>query len=106
VLGIGERNGITPLGGFLSRMYTMDKEHVKSRYRLDLVPHLVRAAAALVFARQTRTPDARSGQVRGSARQHHHSLQQLHHRGRRVYAQGRWVFPAACRAVPCRADTA
>ena len=25
VLGIGERNGITPLGGFLARMYTKDR---------------------------------------------------------------------------------
>lgn len=27
VLGIGERNGITPLGGFLARMYTLNKEY-------------------------------------------------------------------------------
>jgi isopropylmalate/homocitrate/citramalate synthase len=25
VLGIGERNGINPLGGLLARMYTIDK---------------------------------------------------------------------------------
>src|SRR3712207_7380001 len=25
VLGIGERNGITPLGGFIARMYTVDR---------------------------------------------------------------------------------
>ena len=35
VLGIGERNGITPLGGLIARMYTADKEHVKKTYRLD-----------------------------------------------------------------------
>jgi homocitrate synthase len=31
VLGIGERNGITTLGGFLARMYTLDKEAIKAR---------------------------------------------------------------------------
>jgi homocitrate synthase len=35
VLGIGERNGITPLGGFIARMYTYNRESVKSKYRLD-----------------------------------------------------------------------
>ncbi|KAI8903811.1 homocitrate synthase [Gorgonomyces haynaldii] len=35
VLGIGERNGITPLGGFVARMYTADKNGVKSKYKLD-----------------------------------------------------------------------
>ncbi|KAH7324536.1 homocitrate synthase [Stachybotrys elegans] len=34
VLGIGERNGITPLGGFLARMITLDREYVTSRYNL------------------------------------------------------------------------
>eukprot|EP01124_Arcella_intermedia_P002948 TRINITY_DN1160_c0_g1_i1.p1 TRINITY_DN1160_c0_g1~~TRINITY_DN1160_c0_g1_i1.p1 ORF type:complete len:323 (-),score=73.38 TRINITY_DN1160_c0_g1_i1:775-1743(-) len=42
VLGIGERNGITPLGGFLGRMYTLDKEHVKKRYDLQVLNHLER----------------------------------------------------------------
>lgn len=35
VLGIGERNGITPLGGFVARMYTADKEGVKRKYKLE-----------------------------------------------------------------------
>ena len=35
VLGIGERNGITPLGGFIARMYTHNRQLVKSKYRLD-----------------------------------------------------------------------
>ena len=30
VLGIGERNGITPLGGFLARLYTIDRSFVRS----------------------------------------------------------------------------
>jgi homocitrate synthase len=42
VLGIGERNGITPLGGFLGRMYTLDKEHVKQRFDLNVLMHLER----------------------------------------------------------------
>jgi homocitrate synthase len=34
VLGIGERVGITPLGGFIARMYTLDPESVKAKYDL------------------------------------------------------------------------
>ncbi|KAJ1869322.1 homocitrate synthase lys21, partial [Coemansia sp. RSA 990] len=34
VLGIGERNGIPPLGGFIARMYAADKEYVKNKYNL------------------------------------------------------------------------
>jgi len=37
VLGIGERNGITPLGGFVARMYTVNKEKVKRKYKLDIL---------------------------------------------------------------------
>lgn len=48
VLGIGERNGITPLGSFLARMYTIDPLSVKSRYRLDRVPTLDRMVAGMV----------------------------------------------------------
>jgi homocitrate synthase len=35
VLGIGERNGITPLGGLVARMYTADKEGVIGKYKLE-----------------------------------------------------------------------
>ena len=35
VLGIGERVGITPLGAFVARMLTVDREQVVTRYRLD-----------------------------------------------------------------------
>ena len=28
ILGIGERNGITPLGGFIARLYTIDRCYV------------------------------------------------------------------------------
>ncbi|KAJ3002702.1 mitochondrial Homoaconitase, partial [Thoreauomyces humboldtii] len=34
VLGIGERNGITPLGGFCARMYVADKDYVMGKYKL------------------------------------------------------------------------
>lgn len=34
VLGIGERNGITPLGGFVARMYAHNKAATKKKYKL------------------------------------------------------------------------
>jgi homocitrate synthase len=37
VLGIGERNGITPLGGLAARMYTADKEYIKNKYKLHML---------------------------------------------------------------------
>jgi len=39
VLGIGERNGITPLGGMIARLLTVQPELVR-KYRLDLLPEL------------------------------------------------------------------
>jgi homocitrate synthase len=39
ILGIGERNGITPLGGLLARLYTLNRDYV-SKYRLDLLPQI------------------------------------------------------------------
>jgi homocitrate synthase len=46
VLGIGERNGITPLGGLLARLYTVDRELI-SRYRLNELPRLDRLVASM-----------------------------------------------------------
>ncbi|MSP14651.1 MAG: homocitrate synthase [Chloroflexi bacterium] len=40
ILGIGERNGITPLGGFIARMYTVNRELVRSKYKLPLLRNL------------------------------------------------------------------
>ena len=42
VLGIGERNGITPLGGFIARMYSLDKKltekyNLKTLHDLDVL---------------------------------------------------------------------
>lgn len=39
VLGIGERNGITPLGGLIARLYTLNKAYV-AKYDLRLLPAL------------------------------------------------------------------
>jgi len=39
VLGIGERNGITPLGGLIARLYTINREYV-SKYNLRLLAQL------------------------------------------------------------------
>lgn len=37
VLGIGERNGITPLGGLMARMVVADRDYVKSKYKLEKI---------------------------------------------------------------------
>ncbi|NLX08792.1 MAG: homocitrate synthase [Chloroflexi bacterium] len=46
VLGIGERNGITPLGGLIARLYTLDRAYVQ-KYRLDLLPIIDQRVAEL-----------------------------------------------------------
>lgn len=48
VLGIGERNGITSLGGWIARVTVEDREQVLERYQLDLLPAIEREVAALV----------------------------------------------------------
>ncbi len=48
VLGIGERNGITPLGGFIARMYTIDRELVKRKYNLQLLRDIENLVADIV----------------------------------------------------------
>lgn len=40
ILGIGERNGITPLGGFLARMFTTNPQRLQQKYQLDMLPEL------------------------------------------------------------------
>ena len=40
VLGIGERNGIVPLGGLLARMYTINKAATTEKYNLKLINSL------------------------------------------------------------------
>lgn len=46
VLGIGERNGITPLGGLVARLYTIRREYV-AKYKLALLPQIDRLIADL-----------------------------------------------------------
>lgn len=47
VLGIGERNGITPLGGLVSRLYALDSTLV-DKYKLELLYELDHLVAGLV----------------------------------------------------------
>ncbi len=48
VLGIGERNGITPLGGFIARMYADDPAAIKNKYDLPRLKDLDEMVAAMV----------------------------------------------------------
>jgi len=51
VLGIGERNGITPLGWLIARWYMLDRETVCRKYRLDklyALDHLVEMVGVAV----------------------------------------------------------
>ena len=47
VLGIGERNGITPLGGLIARLYMIDKAALRQKYRLDRLYELDHLIARL-----------------------------------------------------------
>lgn len=40
VIGIGERNGITPLGGLMARMLVADRDYVKSKYNLPMLKQI------------------------------------------------------------------
>ena len=44
ILGIGERKGITPLGGLVARLYTLNRNYV-TKYNLRLLPQLDRLMA-------------------------------------------------------------
>lgn len=48
VLGIGERNGITSLGGFVARMYADDPDAIKKKYDLPKLKVLDEMVAAMV----------------------------------------------------------
>jgi len=48
VLGIGERNGITPLGGLIARMYTYNADMIRQRYNLPLLREVENYVANLV----------------------------------------------------------
>ncbi len=48
ILGIGERNGITPLGGLVARMYTYNTESIRQKYNLPLLREVENYVAGLV----------------------------------------------------------
>jgi homocitrate synthase len=48
ILGIGERNGITPLGGFIARMYADDPAAIKTKYDLPKLRELDEMVASMV----------------------------------------------------------
>jgi homocitrate synthase len=48
VLGIGERNGITPLGGFVARMYADDPAAIRKKYDLRMLKELDEMVASMV----------------------------------------------------------
>ncbi|GAP64038.1 homocitrate synthase [Ardenticatena maritima] len=48
VLGIGERNGITPLGGLIARLYSLNPDLVRRKYNLPLLREIDRVVAELV----------------------------------------------------------
>ncbi len=47
ILGIGERNGITPLGGFLARMFTQNPQRLAKKYDLTMLPELDKMIARM-----------------------------------------------------------
>lgn len=48
VLGIGERNGITPLGGLMARMIVADRDYVLSKYNIKKLKEIEDLVADLV----------------------------------------------------------
>ncbi|KAI5850222.1 HMGL-like-domain-containing protein [Morchella snyderi] len=48
VLGIGERNGITPLGGLMARMIVADRDYVMGKYKLHKLRDLENLVAEAV----------------------------------------------------------
>ncbi|MCA0456018.1 MAG: homocitrate synthase [Chloroflexi bacterium] len=46
ILGIGERNGITPLGGLIARLYTLNRSYV-TKYNLKLLPQIDKMIAEM-----------------------------------------------------------
>jgi homocitrate synthase len=48
VLGIGERNGITPLGGLIARLYMVNRDLLCSKYKLPLLYELDHMIAEMV----------------------------------------------------------
>jgi homocitrate synthase len=51
VLGIGERVGITPLGGLVACLYAADPEYVKGKYNLPMLREIENLVAEAVEVR-------------------------------------------------------
>ncbi|KAI4163956.1 MAG: hypothetical protein LQ342_002453 [Letrouitia transgressa] len=48
VLGIGERNGITPLGGLMACLVTVDRKYIQNKYRMDKLSYVEKLVAQAV----------------------------------------------------------
>ena len=48
MLGIGERVGITPLGGLIACLYAADPDYVKSKYNLSMLREIKNLVAEAV----------------------------------------------------------
>lgn len=48
VIGIGERNGITPLGGLIARLYTHNPTMIRERYNLPMLREVENLVAGMV----------------------------------------------------------
>lgn len=48
VLGIGERNGITPLGGFIACLIAAGHTYIVSKYKIDKLGHIENLVAQAV----------------------------------------------------------
>src|SRR5271155_2778490 len=48
VLGIGERNGITPLGGLMAVVMPVDRQYILSKYKIETLPYLESLIAEIV----------------------------------------------------------
>ncbi len=48
ILGIGERNGITPLGGLIARLYADNPAFIREKYNLPLIKELDEMVAEIV----------------------------------------------------------
>jgi len=48
VLGIGERNGITPLGGLVASLIPTDRKYILSKYKIEKLSYLKHLVAQIV----------------------------------------------------------
>ncbi|KAI9805462.1 MAG: Saccharopine dehydrogenase [Sarcosagium campestre] len=48
VLGIGERNGITPLGGLMAALILADRQYIPNKYKIEKLSYLERLVAQII----------------------------------------------------------